>query len=145
LSEAGGVPLIAVSRLALLAAAGGTTGLVHAVLDAGRGEFYCGMYDGGVCLGEALLTGAEAVAAAGGGRMIACEDKVAESLGNLVQGQLQMVAEPLAGDLLPIALDRLARGAVDDALVLDANYLRRTDFEIKARLESRAAAGSRAE
>jgi tRNA threonylcarbamoyladenosine biosynthesis protein TsaB len=56
-----------------------------------------------------------------------------------------MVAEPLAGDLLPIALDRLARGAVDDALVLDANYLRRTDFEIKARLESRAAAGSRAE
>jgi tRNA threonylcarbamoyladenosine biosynthesis protein TsaB len=145
LSEAGGVPLIAVSRLALLAAAGGTTGLVHALLDAGRGEFYCGVYDGGVCLGEALLTGAEAVAAAGGGRMIACEDKVAESLGNLVQGQLQMFAEPLAGDLLPIALDRLARGAVDDALVLDANYLRRTDFEIKARLESRAAAGSRAE
>ena len=40
LSEAGGVPLIAVSRLALLAAASGTAGLVHAVLDAGRGEFY---------------------------------------------------------------------------------------------------------
>jgi tRNA threonylcarbamoyladenosine biosynthesis protein TsaB len=143
LSEAGGVPLIAVSRLALLAAAGGT-GLVHAVLDAGRGEFYYGAYEGGVCLGEALLTGAEVVAAAGGGGMIACEDKVAESLSDLVQEQLRMVAEPLAGDLLPIALDRLARGAVDDASVLDANYLRRTDFEIKAKLESRAAAGLRA-
>ena len=92
-----------------------------------------------------MLTGVEVVAAAGGGRMIACEDKVAESLSNLVQGQLQIVAEPLAGDLLPIALDRLARGAVDDASVLDANYLRRTDFEIKAKLESRAAAGLRAE
>ena len=149
LSEAGGVPLIAVSRLALLAAASGTAGLVHAVLDAGRGEFYYGAYEGGVCLGysrgEALLTGVEVVAAAGGGRMIACEDKVAESLSNLIQGQLQIVAEPLAGDLLPIALDRLARGAVDDASVLDANYLRRTDFEIKAKLESRAAAGLRAE
>jgi len=41
LCEAGGVPLIAVSRLALLAACVGE-GAVHAVLDAGRGEFYYG-------------------------------------------------------------------------------------------------------
>src|ERR1700716_493329 len=41
LSEASGVPLIAVSRLALLAASvDGGKGEVHAVLDAGRGEFY---------------------------------------------------------------------------------------------------------
>src|SRR5271155_2131223 len=45
LSEAGGAPLIAVSRLALLAARGGD-GTVHAVLDAGRGEFYYGEYVG---------------------------------------------------------------------------------------------------
>src|SRR5580692_6724223 len=40
LSEAGGIPLIAVSRLALLAGASGDGDeTVHAVLDAGRGEF----------------------------------------------------------------------------------------------------------
>src|ERR1700727_701309 len=45
LSEAGDVPLIAVSRLALLgAAAGEGDKTVHAVLDAGRGEFYYGEY-----------------------------------------------------------------------------------------------------
>src|SRR5271154_5240959 len=43
LSEAGGVPLVAVSRLALLAAGvDGAGEAVHAVLDAGRGEFYYG-------------------------------------------------------------------------------------------------------
>src|SRR3954447_19899239 len=56
LSEAGGVGLVAVSRLALLA---GTTdgggGPVHALLDAGRGEFYYGEYAGGRCLREALI------------------------------------------------------------------------------------------
>src|ERR1700743_2272341 len=41
LCEASGVPLIAVSRLALLAASiDGEGRPVHAVLDAGRGEFY---------------------------------------------------------------------------------------------------------
>src|ERR1700677_483254 len=62
LSEAGGVPLIAVSRLALLAACvdgGGAS--VFAVLDAGRGEFYFGEYKaeamGRRCGGGALLPG----------------------------------------------------------------------------------------
>src|SRR5580700_8130001 len=50
LSEAGGVPLVAVSRLALLAAAEEVAGTVHAVLDAGRGEFYYGEYVGRRCL-----------------------------------------------------------------------------------------------
>src|SRR5215471_1894313 len=44
LSEAGGVGLIAVSRLALLAAAAGdVAGDVCALLDAGRGGFYRGV------------------------------------------------------------------------------------------------------
>ena len=68
LSEAGGVPLIAVSRLALLAAAvDGDGGPVHAVLDAGRGEFYYGEYVGRRCLREALMDGEEVRAAVAGG------------------------------------------------------------------------------
>ena len=135
LSEAGRVPLIAVSRLELLAAAGGR-GRVHAVLDAGRGEFYYGLYDGGVRLRETLLSAAEVASEAGSDGAIACEHKVPGGLNGL---ELTIVAEPHAAAAVEIALDRLARGAVDDAAVLDANYLRRTDFEIQQRLQSRAA------
>ena len=136
LCEAGGGALVAVSRLALLAEAAGGVGLVHAVLDAGRGEFYYGAYEGWVCLGESLLTRDEVVAAAAGGVVIGCEVKVA---GGLVGLGVMMVEEPRAEAAAGIALRRLARGAMDDVAAVDANYLRRTDFEIKAKLESRAA------
>ncbi|WP_348266269.1 tRNA (adenosine(37)-N6)-threonylcarbamoyltransferase complex dimerization subunit type 1 TsaB [Edaphobacter paludis] len=129
LSEAGGVPLIAVSRLALLAAGGGD-GVVHAVLDAGRGEFYCGEYLGHKCLRETLLTTEEIVSAAAGGAVIVCEIKVAEALAAL---RPWVVAEPGARDALAFAMERAAAGNLDDAAVLDANYLRRTDAEIFAK------------
>jgi tRNA threonylcarbamoyladenosine biosynthesis protein TsaB len=141
LCEAGGVAMIAVSRLALLAsAAKAETGLVHAVLDAGRGEFYYGAYEGGVCQREALLTGPEVMAAVSVSDsriVIACEAKVIEALPEV---SILMVNEPRAGDAVPIAGERLARGTLDDVALVDANYLRRTDFEIKAKLEDRARA-----
>jgi tRNA threonylcarbamoyladenosine biosynthesis protein TsaB len=134
LSEAGGVPLIAVSRLALLAAAvdgGGRP--VHAVLDAGRGEFYYGEYVGWRCLREALMSGEDVVGAAGvGGVVVGCEAKVMEGLAVLGVG-VRMVEEPSAGDALPLALERIEAGDFDDAATLDANYLRRTDMEIFAK------------
>ena len=138
LCEAGGVALIAVSRLALLAEAAVSDGVVvHAVLDAGRGEFYYGAYKGGVCLRESLLTRDEVVGAVVGGVVIACEGKVVEGL---VGMNVRLVDEPLAEAAAGIALRRLECGGVDDVAVVDANYLRRTDFEIKAKLESRAGA-----
>lgn len=130
LSEAGGIPLIAVSRLALIAA--GENGLVHAVLDAGRGEFYYGEYSGSVCVREALLTRDEVMAAAAKGAVVVCEVKVAEDLAEL---NPRFVAEPVAGDALPFALERAVTGNFDDGALLDANYLRRTDAEIFAKLK----------
>ena len=133
LSEAGGVGLIAVSRLALLASGvEGRGGPVHAVLDAGRGEFYYGEYVGRRCLREGLMSGEDVLAAASGGVVVACEAKVAEALGGLGLG-VRMVEEPLAGDALALALGRIAAGDFDDAATLDANYLRRTDMEIFAK------------
>ena len=44
LCHALGVPIVAVSRLAVLAGLGAVSGRVIALLDAGRGEFYCGEY-----------------------------------------------------------------------------------------------------
>jgi tRNA threonylcarbamoyladenosine biosynthesis protein TsaB len=131
LSEAGGVPLIAISRLGLLAASvDGGGGPVHSVLDAGRGEFYYGEYLGQQRLREALLSGKDVIAAALGGIVVACELKVAETLPGLAP---QMVGEPSAADAFPLALKRIDAGDFDDAAMLDANYLRRTDAEIFAK------------
>jgi tRNA threonylcarbamoyladenosine biosynthesis protein TsaB len=130
LSEGGGVGLIAVSRLALLAASvDGGGGPVHAVLDAGRGEFYYGEYVGRRCLREALMREGDVLAAARGGVVVVCEAKVVEALSGLAP---RIVEEPPAGDALPFALERIEAGDFDDAATLDANYLRRTDAEIFA-------------
>jgi len=57
-SEASRVPLIAVSRLAVLAWMGAVNpeARAHVALDAGRGEFYYGEYVDGRCVSESLLT-----------------------------------------------------------------------------------------
>jgi tRNA threonylcarbamoyladenosine biosynthesis protein TsaB len=132
LSEAGGVPLIAVSRLALLAARVDGDGLVFAVLDAGRGEFYVGEYVGRRCVREVLLSREDVLAAAVDGVVVACEVKVAEALSGL-GSRLRIVDEPSAEDALPFALERIEAGDFDDVATLDANYLRRTDAEIFAK------------
>jgi len=131
LSEAGRVPLVAVSRLALLANCVDEGGeAVHAVLDAGRGEFYYGEYAGRRCLREALMREADLRVAIAGGRVVICEAKVAELLVGL---ELRMVEEPSAADVLPLALERIEAGDFDDAATVDANYLRRSDAEIFAK------------
>ena len=138
LSEAGGIPLIAISRLALLAASvgeGDTT--VHAVLDAGRGEFYYGEYAGHRCVREALLSQEELSAAVVGGIVVVCEGKVAETLSAL---HPRAVDEPSAGDALLLVLERILANEFDDAALLDANYLRRTDAEIFAKPKVKSAA-----
>jgi tRNA threonylcarbamoyladenosine biosynthesis protein TsaB len=131
LSEAGGVPLIAISRLALLAASvDGGGGSAHAVLDAGRGEFYYGDYVGHRCVREALLSKREVVAATQGSIAVVCEERVREALAEL---ELQLVDEPSAAAALPFAVDRIERQDFDDVATFDANYLRRTDAEIFAK------------
>jgi tRNA threonylcarbamoyladenosine biosynthesis protein TsaB len=131
LSEASAVPLVAVSRLALLAAcAGSGNATVYAVLDAGRGEFYLGEHVGRQCVREALLSREDLEAAVVGGILVVCEAKVAEALAGL---HPRVVAEPLAGDALHLVVERIATGKFDDAALVDANYLRRTDLEIFAK------------
>ena len=144
LCEAGGVPLIAVSRLALLAAAvDGEGGLVHSVLDAGRGEFYYGEYVGRSRVRETLMKEPELLAAADGGVVVVCETKVAEALAGLESDlRPRMVDEPSAEDALPFALERIRAGNFDDVATLDANYLRRTDAEIFSKTAAKPVAGA---
>jgi tRNA threonylcarbamoyladenosine biosynthesis protein TsaB len=120
-----------VSRLALLAGSVGEVGqTVHAVLDAGRGEFYYGEYAGRRCVREVLMSAQDVIVAVSGGLVVVCETRVAESLAEL---RPRLVEEPSAGDALPFAVERVASGEFDDAATLDANYLRRTDAEIFAK------------
>jgi tRNA threonylcarbamoyladenosine biosynthesis protein TsaB len=137
LCEALHLPLIAISRLAVLAhLADPSGGRVLALFDAGRGEFYLGEYAGGVRLHESLLTRdqilAAAKSAAGTGEpvVVTCEPAVAYSLAELAP---HLVAEPSAEDALPLVLRRLHDHDFDDAATVDANYLRRTDAEIFAK------------
>lgn len=136
-SEAAGVPLIAVSRLEVLAFSAKVSP-VWAVLDAGRGEVYAGEYREARLLREILLTSEHLCETAGGSAVVVCEPKLAHSLRGL---STLLVEEPGAAALLPIAAERLERGEFEDAALLDANYLRRMEQEITARLESRLAAG----
>jgi tRNA threonylcarbamoyladenosine biosynthesis protein TsaB len=145
LCEALNLPLIAISRLAVLAdrVECPPSTRVNALLDAGRGEFYSGDYLGGICLREAMLTRDQLLAAAAAVQAsqqaqiaVACEPAVAESVAALAP---RLVAQLRAEDAFPLALRRIEQRAFDDAATLDANYLRRTDAEIFAKPRSRAA------
>jgi tRNA threonylcarbamoyladenosine biosynthesis protein TsaB len=134
LCQALDLPLVAVSRLAVLAHLAGSPGgeRVRALLDAGRGEFYSGLYADGVCLREAVLTRDELTAAhkVEPANPVTCDPVVAESIAALAP---QLIVEPGAEDALPLALLRIRQGDFEDVATLDANYLRRTDAEIFAK------------
>ncbi|MDE3105830.1 MAG: tRNA (adenosine(37)-N6)-threonylcarbamoyltransferase complex dimerization subunit type 1 TsaB [Acidobacteriota bacterium] len=129
LCEATGLPLVAVSRLALVAAAAGQAE-VRVVLDAGRSQYFVGHYRAGSCLAEALLEAAAVAVDTDAVPLVTTEAAVASAQ------PARLIAEPGAAALWPLVLARLQRGEVDDASLLDANYLRHTDVEIQARLSA---------
>ena len=133
LSEGGGVPLIAVSRLALLAGLAGDAGDVCAVLDAGRGEFYLGEYAGRHCVREALVSREEVEAIACTRSIVASEESAAQALHC---DALKLVRQPTSADILPFAEERALKNDFDDVATLDANYLRKTDAQIFAKPKS---------
>ena len=124
LCEVGGVGMIAVSRLALVAAHAAET---LALLDAGRGEFFCGLYRDGDCEFERLLGRDETLEAMQGRPAITCEPRVQESLGDAVV----LLPEPGVEAMFAYASARLRAAQWSDVAAIDANYLRRTDAELK--------------
>ena len=136
LSAGAGIPLIAVSRLAVLANASGLPHVLAAV-DAGRGEYYVGEYRNGNSLGETLMTGEETVAAAKqpGAGVLVCEESRVEDASTSACSTLAIcgpiyVQPPDAAEALRFAMSRFHAGDFDDPETLDANYLRRSDAEV---------------
>jgi tRNA threonylcarbamoyladenosine biosynthesis protein TsaB len=137
LAEGLGIPLIALSRLKLLARKPGEAEAV-AVLDAGRGEFYTGFYRQGVCETEVLLTRdalSQAVSGSGAA-IVVCEQEVFSALDGL--GPI-FVTAPTAVEALAAGAERFRAGEFDDAATLEANYVRRSESEIFARAARHAA------
>jgi tRNA threonylcarbamoyladenosine biosynthesis protein TsaB len=136
LAEGTGIPLIAVSRLALLANASLLPHVLAAV-DAGRGEYYVGEYRNGIKLSEMLLSGEETVSMAGapGAGVLVCEesradDQTPRACSALASCGPVYVQTPGAMDALRFALKRFHARDFDDPETLDANYLRRSDAEV---------------
>ncbi|MFT4111644.1 tRNA (adenosine(37)-N6)-threonylcarbamoyltransferase complex dimerization subunit type 1 TsaB [Silvibacterium sp.] len=117
LSEALDIPVVAVSRLALLARKAGTK---SAALDAGRREIYFGETVAET-FAERVISVSDAPSAA---QVAVCEESLA-SLPGAVR-----VADPTAWDAIEAALDRLWADDYEDVAALDANYVRRSDAEL---------------
>ncbi len=127
LAHAAGVPILAISRLAVLASLAREKRDFVALLDAGRNEFYArrGEREWLASFGEIAVLAGEGVALAIAEAAVA--EKFAEWKPALV-GPLDAFA---AGGA---AIARLRAGEADDLATLDANYLRRSDAELFARM-----------
>ena len=132
LVEASGRPLIAVSRLAVLATKAPAAAI--AVLDAGRGEvFWAPVFETEV--GEQAIAPMAWVAE----HAHTLKLPVIRELrtGTEVKGiDVYEVPALTAGDALPLVLQRLLQGQTDDPLLLDGLYLHRTEQETLARQRS---------
>jgi tRNA threonylcarbamoyladenosine biosynthesis protein TsaB len=123
--EAAGIGMVAMSRLALVAADVRAERAV-ALLDGGRGEFYAGIFDADAAASESLVSEAFARELIVEAEAVTCEARVVERLGHGVR----LVAEPGAEAMRAMVLDRAATGQWSDIATVDANYLRRTDAEL---------------
>ncbi len=118
LCEATGAPIVALSRLAILAASSGTRAVAF---DAGRGRVYLRPGSGE----ERLASAAEAHAqmtSTTDGDMAVCEGRVAALF-----PEARLVEEPTATDALRYAWARVEAGDWDDPATLDALYLWRPE------------------
>jgi tRNA threonylcarbamoyladenosine biosynthesis protein TsaB len=131
LGEALQKPIMAVSLLEAVARSG-RQARVLAVLEAGRGDVYCGDYEVNPALrmrSERLLSREEMVEAARGKAVVTPERELAEELRSA--GVAVMVAErPDAGVIARVGWERWQRGETVGPEELEANYIRRTDAEI---------------
>lgn len=138
LAHASGLPIFAISRLAVLASLSEDPQAV-ALLDAGRNEFYARQGE------REWLASFEEIAWLGerGVSFVAAEASLGERVAAGLSDQLVAWQPALVGSLDAYAavravLPRLVRGEADDLAGLDANYLRRSDAELFARPASQA-------
>jgi tRNA threonylcarbamoyladenosine biosynthesis protein TsaB len=144
MAESTGKPILTLSNLAILASISAKLSAsepadapVHVVLDAGRGEFYHGLYRdaGKTQVAESFETLA---ALADGirrqsGPVIVSEAAVKSALHSIAGLRLREVPPPTVRDALPLAVEEWRAGRFHDPATVDANYLRRSDAVVVVR------------
>ena len=132
LAQALSIPVVTLSRLELLASLASAP---CAVLDAHRGQFFCGYYAEDPPR-EILVTAGE-INAVGGltGRVAVCEESVAQILEEL-QGSPEILRtpQPLAANALVNAFPLWQSQSYADFATLDGHYLRGADAKISTKL-----------
>jgi tRNA threonylcarbamoyladenosine biosynthesis protein TsaB len=128
LAEPFQIPVVAVSRLEVLAA---KSGVPSAALDAHRHEIFLRIGQPGE-QGRELLAGTPELAAIHPTSQIAlCDDAAALVLGIAWPAtELIHSAPPTAADALSLCASRVTAGEFADLALLDGHYLRRSDAEI---------------
>ena len=127
MAEAAGLPLVALSRLEVMAA---KAGLSAAVLDAHRHEVFLLVTVDGERR-ELLAGRAELPELPAPARIAVCDSSAAALVyAAWPSVELEMIAPPAASDALPLGLARLKNGLLDDVAKIDGHYLRRSDAEI---------------
>jgi tRNA threonylcarbamoyladenosine biosynthesis protein TsaB len=129
LAESAKTPVVAVSRLEVLAA---KARVESAALDAHRGEVYLRIGELGGQARELLAGAAELAALDSPPKRIAvCDDAAAQLLSTAwPEAEMIRVSAPTAADALRLCAQRAAAGEFVDLALLDGNYLRRSDAEI---------------
>jgi tRNA threonylcarbamoyladenosine biosynthesis protein TsaB len=129
LTEAARIPVLAVSRLEVLAA---KVEVPSAALDAHRHEVFLRLGGADGKTGE-LLAGAEELAAVHPiPKRVAICDEAAVDLLRKVWPETEIVptVAPTAADALELCAPRVTSGEFVDVALLDGHYLRRSDAEI---------------
>jgi tRNA threonylcarbamoyladenosine biosynthesis protein TsaB len=129
LAESARIPVVAVSRLEVLAA---KSGVPSAALDAHRREIFLRI---GTSAGQGreLLAGANDLAGISPAppRVAFCDEAAALLLGSAwPDTKLIRTAPPTAADALLLCAARVVAGEFVDLALLDGHYLRRSDAEI---------------
>ena len=122
-------PVVAISRLAVLAAQGGKSSIVQAWMDAGRGDVFVGRYRQGECLSEVMMHGADAIANVSDAEPVLAMEGLTAGL----HPAIQYVPEHDLHAVLPLAVHAVQAGTFADVALLDANYLRVPDAELHRR------------
>ena len=137
IAQASGLPVVAVSRLRLLASEAGTP---CAVLDAYRGQMFCGMYPEAASAQEILLTAGEIntlelTPGSGLPQPIAvCEEPVAQLLEMLLETEPVRAPAPTASTALQFGLALWIAKEFADVETLEGYYLRGADAKTSAQL-----------
>lgn len=135
MAEATGKPIVTVSRLAAMASTAADAELVHAVLEAGRGEFYYGAYRdcGETCVSESLeaLHGLIEKLRRDCGSVVATELLAMSALAEFAPRQ---IPDAGATQALPLAVSAWRAHRFTDVAALDANYLGRINPDLAAKM-----------